>query len=83
MAWKKLPDCTSTITAAGKVNDTTNTATVPSTGSYQASQPISAPCTTEMANSFQGRLTQSSFSSRGKSAERQMPRDPSAVTLKP
>ncbi|MCY1531311.1 hypothetical protein D9M68_665320 [compost metagenome] len=55
MAWKKLPDCTSTITAAGKVKDMMNSPTVPSTGSYQASQPMSIVCTSEMAKSFHGR----------------------------
>ncbi|MCY1364403.1 hypothetical protein D9M69_512030 [compost metagenome] len=55
MAWKKLPDCTSTITAAGKVKDMMNSPTVPSTGSYHASQPMSIVCTSEMAKSFHGR----------------------------
>ena len=61
----------------------TNTPTVASIGSSLASAPIAMPCTSEIANSFHGRLTHSSSSVRGKSAERQMPREPSATTLKP
>ena len=55
IAWKKLPDCTSTITAAGKVKDMTNSPTVPRIGAYQASQPIRKACTSVIANSFHGR----------------------------